>query len=332
MKKIFYLKKNCIKCIFFIFIVIFFTVKVNSQTVSSFEEFSLPVDTVLNGSDFSGGFNSGLAFFPNYYDTVWDYWEGFAISTMRDDSTQGLSNLYSAITGNGYNSTTYAVAYLPAVVKFNGFAKGNIPLGCYVTNSTYAYYTMLYGDLFSKKFGGPTGDDPDWFLLSIINYYNGQIIDTVDFYLADYRFQNNMDDYIVNTWEWIDLSPLGPSDSLLFVLSSSDTSIWGMNTPAFFCIDNLTINAFTGFSDNIDKQPDYLIYPNPTKDFIHIYLKEKTDNVIVKLINSYGKIVFSEKLSNKTNNTIEISSIAKGFYIVEITTPKRKYVDKIIVE
>ncbi|MBN1842209.1 MAG: DUF4465 domain-containing protein, partial [Deltaproteobacteria bacterium] len=55
---------------------------------------------------------------------------------------------------------------------------------------------------------------------------------TVDFLLA-----NGTD--IVNTWTWVDLSSLGPVKSLEFELTSSDVGDWGMNTPAYFCMDSL---------------------------------------------------------------------------------------------
>jgi hypothetical protein len=218
-----------------------------SQTTSTFEEFVLPLDTILDGSDLSGGYNSGAAFFPNIYDPLWQSWQGFIISTMRDDSTQGYDNRFSSITGGGYNSLTYTIGYSPSVIRLSGFHAGSTMSGFYITNSSYAYYAIKEGDFFSKKFGGTTGDDPDWFLLNIVNYINGNTSDTIGFYLADYRFQDNMQDYIIDTWEWVDLSALGASDSLLLYLTSSDTGAWGMNTPGFFCIDDFIVNEHGKF-------------------------------------------------------------------------------------
>ena len=94
---------------------------------------------------------------------------------------------------------------------------------------------------FPKKFGGASGDDPDFFLLNI----EGQdafsnAVGSVDFYLADFRFTNNAQDYILNDWAFVDLNSLGTSvSSLHFSLSSSDNGAFGMNTPAYFAIDNL---------------------------------------------------------------------------------------------
>lgn len=249
------LKQNFVKVSFVFLIIIALSFnELYSQTTSTFEEFALPLDTVLDGSDLSGGYNNGAAFFPNIYDVMWQSWEGFIISTMRDDSTQGYDNRFSAITGSGYNSSTYTIGYSPAVIKLNGYNAGNTISGFYVTNSSYAYYAMKEGDFFSKKFGGVTGEDPDWFLINIVSFISGTAKDTVSFYLADYRFQDNSQDYIIDTWEWVDLSPLGAADSLMIYLTSSDAGAWGINTPGFFCIDDFIVNEYGQFHPSAGQQ------------------------------------------------------------------------------
>ena len=102
--------------------------------------------------------------------------------------------------------------------------------------------SMLRGDDFAKQFGGATGDDPDWFLLSVTGYVGDTAAGSVDFYLADYRFGDNGQDYVVDTWEWVDLTGLGEVDGLGFALSSSDTGEFGMNTPGYFALDHLVVS------------------------------------------------------------------------------------------
>ena len=63
----------------------------------------------------------------------------------------------------------------------------------------------------------------------------------VDFYLADYRYADSSQDYIISAWEYIDLSSLGSVDELSFSLSSSDNGSFGMNTPNYFAIDNIGV-------------------------------------------------------------------------------------------
>jgi hypothetical protein len=112
--------------------------------------------------------------------------------------------------------------------------------GLYVTNNNYAYYSMLNGDAYAKKFGGVSGDEADWFLLTITGKDAGETeVGSVEFYLADYRFADNGQDYIVNTWEYVDLMGLGMVNSLEFSLSSSDMGSYGMNTPGYFAMDTV---------------------------------------------------------------------------------------------
>ena len=111
-----------------------------------------------------------------------------------------------------------------------------------VTNTTYAGLSMLYGDMFAKRFGGPDGTDSDFFILTIHGLdANGDDTGSVDFYLANYTFQDPNLNYIVSAWTTVDLTPLGNATSLAFELNSSDIGQFGMNTPAYFAMDNLVV-------------------------------------------------------------------------------------------
>ena len=112
--------------------------------------------------------------------------------------------------------------------------------GVYVTNTTWAALSMKDGDAFAKQFGGDSGNDEDWFKLTCKGITkDGTYTDVYDFYLADFRFSDNAQDYILEEWTWLDLSGLGDIVGLEFSLSSSDTGGYGMNTPAYFAIDDL---------------------------------------------------------------------------------------------
>lgn len=229
---------------FFLFAVFLFT-RLSAQTVAGFENLVLPADTFWNGSDQTGGFYSGNVFFTNNYNANWNAWSGFTYSNKKDTVTQGSANQYSAITGSGYgNSATYAVAndYGDAKVRLTAGCDGSAVKGFYITNAAYAYYSMKNGDQFAKKFGGATGTDPDWFRLNVQGWDNGVLKpQKVEFYLADYRSNDSTQDYILNTWAWVDLQVLGSVDSLVFHLESTDTAGgFGMNTPAYFVLDNFT--------------------------------------------------------------------------------------------
>ncbi|MHC4292584.1 MAG: DUF4465 domain-containing protein, partial [Planctomycetota bacterium] len=83
-------------------------------------------------------------------------------------------------------------------------------------------------------------DAEDWLLLTITGKdAAGEVTRTVDFHLADYRFADSSEDYIVDTWEYVNLMSLGVVKTLELTLSSSDVGVNGMNTPAYFAIDNV---------------------------------------------------------------------------------------------
>ena len=211
-------------------------------SIATFDDLSLPAESYWNGSDGSGGFVSGAAHFNNNYDSTYGSWDGFAYSNITDTSAEGWGAQFNAITGSGHSgSANYGVGYVgwsgPPTVTLNS---ARIVDGMHVTNTNYAYYSMLKGDAFAKKFGGASGNDEDWFMLTITGKDGGgAVTGSVDFYLADFRFADNSLDYIVDTWNFIDLSSLGTVKILEFALDSSDVGAYGMNTPANFVVDSI---------------------------------------------------------------------------------------------
>jgi len=230
--------------------------------VADFENIPLDPESFNNGSDLEGGFNSGEAFFPNEYNAEFDFWSGWSISNMTDATTPGFVNEQSAIAGSGYQSANYALSYEPYLQGETRiiFSQETFLEGFYVTNSTYAYFSMLEGDAFAKQFGGLTGDDPDFFLLTIRAYIAGELSEeSVEFFLADYTFEDNSQDYIVDEWTYVDLSLLGTADSLSLSLSSSDVGEFGMNTPAYFCVDNFISGG--PLNTELEQRKEFSFFP-----------------------------------------------------------------------
>ena len=219
---------------------------VSLGNIADFEDLDLAPESYWNGSGGSGGFTSGGAYFSNTYSADWGSWDGFSYSNATDTVTEGLAAQYNAITGQGQGgSANYAIGYVGWVSPPTmTLSTPGVVDGLYVTNCSYVYYTLLKGGAFSKKFGGSTGDDPDFFLLTITGKdADGNVTGEVDFYLADYRSDDGAGDYIIDTWQYVDLSSLGVVESLEFALSSSDVGDWGMNTPGYFAVDTIVGQA-----------------------------------------------------------------------------------------
>ena len=230
--------------------------------VSTFDDLNLGEDSYGFGGvpyNTKSGFTSGGNYFTHYNAGSY-YWDGFAYSNTTNTQTAGTGNQFSAITGGGVSgSSNYAVSYTFGMSgqksqAYIGASKGEqsaIISGTYVTNTTWAYQSMLKGDTLAKKFGGADGTDEDWFMLSFygLDTSGGRTGSVVDFYLADFRFDNSEDDYILDQWAWVDLTGLGVVAGVEFILTSSDNKLdddgkidgpYAMNTPAYFAMDNFT--------------------------------------------------------------------------------------------
>jgi hypothetical protein len=231
-----------------------------AAAVATFESVSLPVSGYWNGSDLSGTAGPTGTFgetpyvqerniegllFRNTYTTVFESWSGFAVSNHTDTTTAGFGNQYSAFAGSGAGgSAKYGIGYYATYEDSTHLKLGALTnlagLGAYITNTTYVALDMLNGSGFSKKFGGVSGNDADWLKLTITGFSGGiPTGNAIDFYLADYRFANNAQDYVVSDWTLVDFTALGSADELRFTMSSSDNGTYGMNTPSFFAIDNV---------------------------------------------------------------------------------------------
>ena len=275
------------------------------------------------GSDV--GFLDAHVWFPSVYDTGWgmQFWaSGFAYSNMTDTVTSGIVNQYAAKAGSGQQSDQYAVAYGSTnYVKFDQILSMKYLIGFFVTNSTYAYNSMRDGDAFSKKFGGATGDDPDWFKLSIIPFLNGVPKSSpIEVYLADFRDTNNANDFILKDWTWVEF-PYIFTDSIVFELSSSDTGQFGMNTPAYFCLDNFVTSTLSNVNETSGSY-DLKMYPNPATSELHLDFRNAHQRSF-RIFTLSGQLVDTHT-SSDANVQIPVQYLPTGDYIITVTDQQRK--------
>ena len=167
----------------------------------------------------------------------WDYWYWFGYANQTTNDYKSLADQWKNVVGGGYDgSKNYGVVYAaafngPCFVTLLSDNPAQVP-GFYITNSAYAYNSITGGDAYAKTFG-----IGDWFSLTITGYdAAGEVTGTKVYYLADLRDAETA--YIIDDWRYVDLSSLGEVSKIGFELNSSDVGDYGMNTPAYFCIDN----------------------------------------------------------------------------------------------
>jgi hypothetical protein len=152
----------------------------------------------------------------------------------------------------------------------------------------------------------------------LISGYNSNhdSLGTVVFYLADFRFEDSTQDYIVDSWQTVDLSSLGAVRYLDFKLESSDVGQYGMNTPAYFALDNLVYGNLAVEENTILA---FEMYPNPAQtSFI---VKGNAGKITVTSIS--GTVVYEGSSEGMT--TISCDQWANGTYIVSCSNGKGIY-------
>jgi hypothetical protein len=307
----------------------------NAQVVADFESFTLTPGSYYKDTNSVDWQTTNASFQYDWTKSSWgDYWSsGFAYTNIMNPDSGNSRWLYNCAAGKGYNLSNNYVACQPG-----GFIRVKSPsdgvVGFYVTNTTYAYMSMKNGDAFAKKFGGATGNDPDWFKLTVKGYKNGVLkTDSVEKYLADFRDGNNANDYILKTWQWVDCNKLGAVDSVTFYLYSTDNSFGFMNTPAFFAIDNFTTGQGVGINE-LKAFGGISVFPNPANDAVNIRFQGKENTPLeISIYSTLGNLVRKENTNFNSAyelHRIELNELSSGSYIVELKSGDQKESFKLI--
>jgi len=83
------------------------------------------------------------------------------------------------------------------------------------------------------------------------------------------------------------------------------------------------------FSDNITAN-NLSVYPNPCKDILNLSHPEL--NILhIAIVDIYGKFIMST-YTNKTMETMDISSLKPGMYFIKITLENKQCINKKIIK
>ncbi len=299
-----------------------FSFALNAQTPFNFETLTLPSQGYWNGSDESGLFGDNEISFYNNYNSDWGSWSGFsfAYDTITSDSQ------YAAF-ADSEEGHVFGIGYVPS--DWQSGTYDNIPIVCKFTNSVEIQSVditnnkktadvIINGD---SDFGDPAFSEGDYFKIVIKGFYNGDTTGIVSFFLADYTAGNS---YVTDTWNTVNLSSFGITDSLKFNLVSTHTGSYGMNTPAYFCIDNIKYN-YPASVNNLSGT-EISVYPNPAVDNINITNISNSD---ISISDISGKIVFRKSNCNETES-INLSNIKPGIYFITLRNNNKVITEKFI--
>ena len=235
--------------------------------VVDFEDLTLEPNSSWIGSDGTGQFTSSYLTLYNDYDSQYSSWQGFAYTNGTDAETNSYTNLSSCVGHGAGNSATYVTAYIgsdwmgdyspiPVSMKINTELSGDfahrgayfcmpVLLKKYVVGTASEYYYA------TQQF---------YFKLKASAYANGTLVGEQEIMLADFTEGHS---YMMDDWTYVDLSWIANADSLNFIALSNDDSEYGINTPAYFCMDNFGAQDpnYVNYTDVIDFE-EFELEPN----------------------------------------------------------------------
>jgi len=280
-------------------------------TVATFEDLTLepesswygPADNAVEGTDdygstvWNGTFKSGAYEFVNSINPVWGSWTGCSYSNMTATSFSDYStDQWNSCVGHGATgSANYGVIYCgkPAgmpmeVIKVLDAPEGRVINGLNITNSAWVVECVKNGNGVAQKF-----EQGSWFKVTFTGTKADNTTASVDYYLADYRSENEADWTCLTDWDWLDLSSLGKVVSLSVSFDGSDKAYGYMNTSTYVCIDNVgcTKNTPTAIATAKPNYVELREVARYTLDGKRIYAPQKGINIIRMSDGSTRKVV-----------------------------------------
>ena len=213
--------------------------------IATFDDLALEPETAWYGKRESEGhdhrsftYYSGSYSFPCEYAPSILTWGGVAYSNQTKTTFSSLfPDQFNSVVGHGVNgSKNYAVAYAygqhTVEVRATHAGPAVIP-GTFVTNTAWVKEVTQKGTGMGDEPHAPfhKGD----YLLLIASNNKGQ---SIEFPLVDYRSSNDAEHYVIDSWQWLDLSALGETESVIFSMKGTRIANGGTTIPAYFCLDD----------------------------------------------------------------------------------------------
>lgn len=204
-----------------------------------------------------GTFKSGSYEFVNSFTPEWSSWTGCSYSNMTATSFASyVTDQWNSAAGHGAaGSANYGVIYgsstpneqMEIIKVADGDAEGRIIKGMNITNSAWTVECVKNGNGSAQKFA-----QGSWFKVTFTGVKADKTTASVDYYLADYRSENEAEWTCLTDWAWVDLSSLGKVVSLNVSFDGTDKGSYGLNTSCYVCIDNVGCekNVSTGIAAN----------------------------------------------------------------------------------
>ncbi|MCF0206414.1 MAG: DUF4465 domain-containing protein, partial [Bacteroidales bacterium] len=162
-----------------------------------------------------------------------------------------------------------------------------------------------------------------YFNLQISAYAEGSLVDSREVVMADFANGNS---YKMTDWTFVDLSWINAADSLTFIILSDDSGDYGINTPAYFCMDNF------GAENNGETPVNQFVN---TKESLNTFV-DNCGNLVVSADDVIGSVSVYD-LSGRLVASVDVNANYavlpfdyKGMFVVSARTSKTCMTAKVV--
>lgn len=189
-----------------------------------------------------------------------------------------------------------------------------------------------------------------------INPWWGNIV--YGFYFSDSSTRIGLTSQTLNLNEWYHLAMIRDTQKKIIKVLVHDknrvllSSFENPYTPTTTLLSNQNLIIGAGMDGDIDEvrisnivrdftttgvnylinKPVFSFYPNPSNGIIHLNVDKGISTGIIKITTVNGQEVFAQALSNLINNTIDVSSLQKGIYLIHLYNQSFSWTEKLILK
>ena len=139
---------------------------------------------------------------------------------------------------------------------------------------------------------------------------------------------------IIGEWKYMDLTSLGECHKVIFTLSSNDDSGYGINVPAYFCIDAFSYYSSaesSSLKEELANEFSVNVFPNPASSKTNICVNGLDNKATITVSDMQGNIILSNQINNETYE-LNVENYASGVYFIKITSENIVKTQKLIVK
>jgi PKD repeat protein len=99
-------------------------------------------------------------------------------------------------------------------------------------------------------------------------------------------------------------------------------------------IDNVSVFTTVGITGPISGGTEIQVFPNPTPGLFTLQMDDPSPNIIIRIIDLHGKVIYSERLLDKDGQyfkQIDLGGYPEGVYILEVKSSAGSQFRKVVV-